>query len=74
METCYHCSQGIEYMAIVDAGEAIYHPGCYATSARAESCGECGGVGPNVFVANANYLLPIHGSCVMDRAARLAVR
>lgn len=70
--TCYHCSRPIDNQSIGDDG-APYHPRCYATAARQESCAECGATGPDAFVVAAgDYLAPIHGGCIAVRASRLA--
>lgn len=70
-KTWYHCSQPIEDQHISDYS-ASYRPRCYAAVAKNESCWECGGVRPDVFVATEHEFAPIHASCVADRNARLA--
>lgn len=74
---CYHCSQPIDgdHQYINDGGGASYHPRCYADAARNDSCIECGGLGPDVFVVTTGGILAtIHAACAKSRAQRLAFK
>jgi len=72
--TCYHCSQPVTGQYINDDGP-IFHPTCYMTAAREESCIECGAAGPAVFIVTSNdTLAAIHGACIADRQRRQLFR